>query len=131
MTAHAGVVLLAALAGGGGAVARFVIDGAITHRLARSAGRASFPWGILVVNLSGSLLIGVLGGAIGSAHPMAVVLGVGALGGYTTFSAASFDTVTLLRRGRPLAALANGVGQLLLAVAAASLGFLLGSLLAF
>lgn len=123
------IMLLAALAGGVGAVLRFTIDGAITRRLAQRTRGSSYPYGILAVNLSGSLLIGLLLGAAGPLSPLVVVLGVGALGGYTTFSTASFDTVRLLQRGRPLAALANGVGQLVLAAAAAGVGLALGSLI--
>lgn len=122
------VMLLPALAGGVGAVARFVIDGAIMQRVARRTRGPSYPYGVLLVNVSGSLLIGLLAGAISPVHPLMTVLGVGALGGYTTFSTASFDTVQLMRRGRLLAALANGIGQLVLAVAAAGLGYALGSL---
>ncbi|MCA0345765.1 MAG: CrcB family protein [Actinobacteria bacterium] len=123
------LVLLAAAAGGVGAALRFVIDGAVTRRLAQRTRGQAYPYGILVVNLSGSLLIGLLLGAAGPLHPLVTVLGVGALGGYTTFSTASFDTVRLLQRGRLLAALANGLGQLVLAAAAATAGFALGSLL--
>ena len=116
-------VLAAALAGGIGAVLRFVIDGAITARLAKRTRGAAFPWGILVVNLSGSFAIGLLVGLFSVAHPLTLVLGVGLLGGYTTFSTASYDTVRLLQRGRITAGLANGVGQLVAAVLAAALGF--------
>lgn len=116
-------VLAAALVGGIGAVLRFVIDGAITARLARRTRGAAFPWGILVVNLSGSFVIGLLAGLFSVAHPLTLVLGVGLLGGYTTFSTASYDTVRLLQRGRITAGLANGVGQLVAAVLAAALGF--------
>jgi CrcB protein len=123
------LMLLAAAAGGVGAALRFVVDGAVTRRLAQRARGQAYPYGILVVNLSGSLLIGFLLGAAGPIHPLVTVFGVGALGGYTTFSTASFDTVRLLRRGRPLAAFANGLGQLVLAVAAAAAGFALGALL--
>ena len=129
MTEHLPTMLLAALAGGVGAVLRLVIDGAITMRLARRTAGRSYPYGILFVNLSGSLLIGLLLGAAGPLHPLVTVLGVGALGGYTTFSTASFDTVRLLQRGRPIAALSNSVGQLMLAVAAAGVGFALGALI--
>ena len=122
------LILLAAFAGGLGAVARFVIDGAVTRRLARRTRGPSYPYGILLVNVSGSLLIGMLVGVAGPLHPLATVLGVGALGGYTTFSTASFDTVRLLQRGRQLAALANGFGQLVLAIVAAGVGLALGSL---
>lgn len=118
-----------ALAGGAGAVARFVLDGAMTQRLARRTRGQSYPLGILVVNLSGSALIGLLLGCFSAGDAVVTVLGVGLLGGYTTFSTASFDTVRLLQRGRVLAGLANGVGQLVAAVLAAALGYWVGVLL--
>jgi|LSQX01.2.fsa_nt_gb CrcB protein len=129
MAEQAVLVLVTALAGGVGAVLRFVLDGAITARFARSVSGVVFPWGIWAVNLSGSFLIGLLSAVVVSSHPSAVMLGVGLLGGYTTFSAASFDTVQLLRRGRVVAAFGNGLGQLVAAVFAALLGFFLGQLI--
>lgn len=60
-----------------------------------------FPWGTLIVNLAGSLLMGVLAGSLGRqlGGPLWLFLGVGVLGGFTTFSAFSFDAVTLIERG--------------------------------
>ena len=127
MSEAALVALAGALAGGAGAVLRFVVDGAIMARLARRTRGAAYPWGVTVVNLSGSFAIGVLVGAFSPGHVLATVLGVGLLGGYTTFSTASYDTVQLLRRGRFGAGLANGIGQLLAAVLVAWLGVLLGA----
>lgn len=121
---------LAALAGGVGAVVRFVIDSALTARVARRQRGSAFPRGILIVNLTGSLLIGVLAGVAADSEPVMLVLGAGLLGGYTTFSTASYDTIQLLRRGRIAAGFANGFGQLVVAVLTAWLGFALGSLIA-
>lgn len=118
-----------ALAGGAGAVVRFALDGAITQRFARRTRGQSYPLGILVVNLSGSALIGLLLGFFSTGGTAVTLLGVGLLGGYTTFSTASFDTVRLLQRGRMLAGLANGIGQLVAAVLAAALGYWVGALL--
>lgn len=74
------VALGVALLGGGGAVARVVLDGWVSER----AGGA-LPWGILAVNLSGAMALGVLAGA--GVHGDALRLwGGGLLGGYTTFS---------------------------------------------
>lgn len=122
------MALLAALAGGIGAVARYLIDSAIMARLARSVRGSSFPWGTFVVNVTGSLLLGALTGLVAPLYPAGVILGVGLLGGYTTFSAASYETVRLLQRGRTAAAVLSGLGQLLCAVAAALAGFALASL---
>lgn len=125
MTDPALVMLVTAVAGGLGAALRFVVDGAVMARIARRVAGSPFPLGILLVNLSGSLMIGLLTGLAASGGTIVTVLGVGLLGGYTTFSTASVDTVRLLRRGRPLAAFANGPGQMLLAITLAGLGFLL------
>ncbi|QIM16441.1 chromosome condensation protein CrcB [Leucobacter insecticola] len=107
-----------AVAGGLGAGLRFLLDTALTTRL-----RSRFPWGIAVVNLSGSFALGLLTGA-SLGEPLASVLAVGLLGGYTTFSTASVDTVRLFLTRRPGAALVNGFGVLVAGVALAVLGIL-------
>lgn len=113
--------LAAALAGGLGAVLRYLVDLGV----ARWAGRR-FPWGILVVNVTGSFALGVLTTALPDA---AFVLGAGLLGGYTTFSTAMLDTVTLWRDGERSASALNAIGMLLLGLAAAALGLALGAAL--
>lgn len=123
------VFLLLALAGGLGAVCRFVLDGVITTRAPRGTG---LPLGTIVINVSGSFLLGLLTGLASSAllpPELLLVVGTGFLGGYTTFSTASFETVRLLQEGRRAAGVVNGLGVLLLATAAAALGLLLGLLL--
>lgn len=109
----------AALAGGLGAVLRYLADLGV----ARFAGRR-FPWGILLVNVSGSFALGVVTTALPEA---AFVLGAGLLGGYTTFSTAMLDTVALWRDGERPASAVNAVGMLLLGLAAAGLGLALGA----
>lgn len=121
------IALITAVAGGAGAVLRFALDVAIMSRLAKRSSGSPFPWGIWAVNLSGSFAIGLLVGVVGLAHPLSTVLGAGFLGGYTTFSAASYDTVQLLRAGRIAAACMNGFGQLVFAVAFAAFGVWIGS----
>ncbi len=62
----------------------------------------AFPWGTLGVNLLGGLLMGVLAGTLarnGANEAWRLLLGVGVLGGFTTFSAFSLDTVTMVERG--------------------------------
>ncbi|WP_378144082.1 fluoride efflux transporter CrcB [Cnuibacter sp. UC19_7] len=117
--------LLLSLAGGVGAVARFVLDGAI-----KSLVRTSYPVGTTVINLSGSLLLGFLTG-LALSHVVSddwrLVLGTGFLGGYTTFSTASFETVRQAQQRRWGAAFANGVGMLAASVALAFAGYLLGA----
>lgn len=111
----------AALAGGLGAVLRYLADLGV----ARLAGRR-FPWGILLVNLSGSFALGIVTTALPDA---AFLLGAGLLGGYTTFSTAMLDTVALWRDGERPASAFNAVGMLLLGLLAAGLGLGLGALL--
>lgn len=111
----------AALAGGLGAVLRYLADRAVS----RIAGRR-FPWGILLVNLSGSFALGVVTTALPDA---AFVVGAGLLGGYTTFSTAMLDTVALWRDGERPASAFNAIGMLLLGLAAAGLGLALGALI--
>lgn len=127
MTEPVALMLLTALAGGVGAVLRVVVDGAITVRVARRARAVSLPWGTLVVNLTGSLAIGLLTGVFTIEHPLTLVLEVGLLGGFTTLSTASVETVRLLQSARPGAATLQSFGQLGAAVAAVLLGYWLGS----
>ncbi|MDO9395162.1 MAG: CrcB family protein [Herbiconiux sp.] len=116
------------LAGGLGAATRFVVDGVVRARI-----RSTYPVGVTVINVTGSFLLGLLTGLV-LAHTVGetwlLVAGTGFLGGYTTFSTASFETVRLLQTGRPTQAFLNGVGMLLAAVAVSFLGLWLGSLTA-
>lgn len=112
-----------AVAGGLGAAARLLVDG-----LVRQVAGTRFPWGTTVINVSGSFLLGLVTALATGPLPAAwgLVIGTGVLGGYTTFSTASFETVRLLQERRFAAALMNGVGMLMLCVAAALGGFVLG-----
>jgi fluoride exporter len=116
-------LLLIAVGGGVGAIGRFVLDGAIKARV------GGFPLGTVVINVSGSLLLGLLTG-LGEAGtlplPAVAVLGTGMMGGYTTFSTASVETVQLFRSGRIRTAVLNGLGMLVVSVGAAALGLWLG-----
>jgi CrcB protein len=118
------VVLLMIAAGGLGAVSRFVVDGAI-----RSRSGSSYPLGTLVINLSGSLVLGLLTG-LTIAHllpdTVRLVVGTGFLGGYTTFSTASFETVRLVQQRRVPAALLYGLGTVLATTAVGGLGLVIG-----
>lgn len=111
--------LAAALAGGLGAVLRYLADLGV----ARFAGRR-FPWGILLVNISGSFALGFVTTALPDA---AFLIGAGLLGGYTTFSTAMLDTVALWRDGERRASAFNALGMLLLGLVAAGFGLALGS----
>lgn len=118
--------LAVALAGGLGAACRFVLDG-----LVRSRTSGDYPLGTMIINVTGSLLLGLLTG-LGLTHlasdELVLVLGTGLLGGYTTFSTASMETVRLLQAGRYTASLLAGLGMLAASVAAAGLGLWLGGL---
>ena len=118
------IVLLLVLAGSLGAITRFVVDSLIQTR----AGVA-FPLGTLVINVSGSLVLGLLTGlTMAQLLPDTVrlVAGTGFLGGYTTFSTASFETVRLVQERRVPAALLYGLGTLLATTAVAGLGLAVG-----
>ena len=117
------VLLVVAVGGGVGAALRFVLDGVVKARVTR------FPLGTLLINVSGSLVLGFvtgLGEAGTLAAPMVAVLGTGMMGGYTTFSTASVETVQLLRSGKTRLAVLNGLGMLVVSVGAAALGLQLG-----
>jgi CrcB protein len=109
-----------ALAGGGGALARLLV----TEAVMRAAGVVA-PVGVLVVNLSGAVAIGVLAGAAlhGDARLIAVT---GFLGSYTTFSTWMVQTDELLLTGRGRWALANVAGSVVLGLGAVALGVAIG-----
>jgi len=120
------LLALLALAGGLGAVARFLLDTVVRSRVG-----TAFPAGTALINLTGSLLLGlVVGLADSGALPDALrlVVGTGFLGGYTTFSAASVETEALVVARRPAAAIANGLVVPVACVALAAAGLALGSL---
>jgi CrcB protein len=77
------------------------------------------------INVSGSLLLGVLTGLVlfrGDPNDLRLILGTGFCGGYTTFSAASFETIRLIQRGSVWSAASNAVGTVTLTVGAGALG---------
>ena len=92
--------------------------------------RVDFPIGTTIINVTGSFLLGLVTGlalAHGLPPEWRAILGTGFLGGYTTFSTASYETVRLAQQRRYRAALVNGVGMLVLALAAAGLGPVAGT----
>jgi CrcB protein len=111
------------LLGGGGALARFLLDGTIAGRLGRD-----FPYGTLAVNLSGALLLGVVAGAV-SGDEATRLLGTGFLGAYTTFSTWALESHRLAEEGEARLgafnfAISQGLGN-----AAAWIGMKLGGVL--
>jgi fluoride exporter len=110
-------------AGCAGAVARFVIDGVIRARSGRT-----FPLGTLAINVSGSLVLGLLTGFVlfhNETTVLATIAGTGFCGGFTTFSTASFETVRLVQARAYRLAVLNGGGTLVLSCAAAAIGLVL------
>jgi len=125
MSTHLALILPVALGGAIGGVLRYHVAGVVASRLGDR-----FPWGTLVVNVSGAALIGALAGLIpvrpgieGAASALWLVLAVGVLGSYTTVSSFSLQTLALLRAGDPGRAFANVIGSLALCLAAAMLGY--------
>ncbi|MCD4533633.1 fluoride efflux transporter CrcB [Nocardioides sp. cx-169] len=122
----AGLFLLLVLGGGVGAALRYVADGAIKARTHDSW----FPWSTAIINLTGSLALGFLTGLVVSRiadTDVSAVVGTGLLGGYTTFSTASYETVQMAREGRMAHAFVYGFGVLVAGVGLALAGYLSGS----
>jgi CrcB protein len=123
--------LWVALGGAIGSVGRFWLAGLITERFGQS-----FPWGILVINATGSFIIGVLAAFTnpdGLLTPQTRVfatqfLMIGICGGYTTFSSFSRDTLRLIQERQWLYAGGNVVLSVVLCLIAVWLGYMLGSL---
>jgi CrcB protein len=118
--------VLVAVAGALGAPARYVVDTLVEERLG-----GTFPFGTLVVNVSGSLVLGLLTGLAmyhGLARGAKVVLGTGFLGAYTTFSTFSFETLGLFEDGDARAGLANIAVSLVAGGAAGAAGLALAAL---
>ncbi len=110
------------LLGGVAAGARFVLDTEVSARA-----RGAFPSGILAVNLSGALLLGVIAGAGLDGEALAIVAG-GGIGSFTTFSTWILDSHRLERRGHLDLALLNIGVSIVAGFAAVALGHWLGSL---
>lgn len=117
------ILLYIAIGGAAGAVARYGLGGWVQER----AGFA-FPWGTLVVNVLGCLLIGFamryLEGVRLPAEVRAMAT-VGVLGAFTTFSTFSYETVALLEEGAWGRATAYSVGSLLVGIGAVYIGIAL------
>lgn len=114
-------VLLVALGGALGSMARYGVGFAA----ARWFG-LGFPWGTLTVNIIGGFAMGLLAARVGPGQEdLRLLLGVGILGGFTTFSAFSLETVRLMEQG-PALAMLYVLASLLLSVGACWLGYSLG-----
>jgi CrcB protein len=122
--------LLIALGGALGTVARYWLSGIVAERYAHA-----FPWNTLVVNVSGSLVIGVLAavteppGRWLASPAVRQFFMIGLCGGYTTFSSFSLQTLNLLHDREWLYAGGNILLSVLLCIAAAGLGYWIGEAL--
>jgi CrcB protein len=112
-----------ALLGAAGALARFGLDALVATRW-----RGELPAGTLVVNLSGSLALGVLVGLAPATDAMRLA-GTALLGSYTTFSTWMFETERATEAGETGVAAANVLLSLVLGVACAALGRAIGEAL--
>jgi CrcB protein len=118
-------VAVVAAGGAGGAVVRFAVGGWVAERT-----EGLFPWGTLVVNLTGCLLMGLFGGAMQHAADvpawLPLLVTTGFLGGYTTFSTLCFETDALLSEGARRYAVANLAASVLGGIAGIVLGHWIG-----
>lgn len=116
MTLAVAVGLAASL----GAVCRYLLDQLVQHQHDQT-----FPWGTFVINISGSLLLGVITGlAIHHGLPKwpTVVVGVGFAGGYTTWSTYVWESIALAETDALAEAFTNIAGSLIAGLAAAAAG---------
>jgi len=117
-------VTLLVFAGALGALARYEVELTVRRRTG-----GSFPYGTLLINVSGSFALGILVGLAahrGVATPVVTVVGTGLIGSYTTFSTLTFDTVALAESNRLRAAVTSLGASLVLGLGAAAVGLLVG-----
>jgi len=117
------VVIWAAVVviGGAGSVLRFLVDGAVS-----SSANRDFPLGTMAVNISGAVILGVLTGlALG--HYQALLAGTAAVGSYTTFSTWMLESQRMAEERQYAKVAVNIVMSLVLGVAAAAVGRLIGA----
>lgn len=120
--------LLLILAGGVGACVRYVVDSFIKSRTPD----ATFPWSTAIISVTGSFVLGLLTGLVVSriaSNDVSAVVGTGFLGGYTTFSTASYEAVHLVREKHYGAAFAYVFGILVAGIVVAYAGYRWGAAL--
>jgi len=116
-----------AIAGALGASARYAVHTVVQSRVA-----GLFPWGTVVVNLSGSFVLGLVAGLVlyqGLDADVRTVAGTGFIGAYTTFSSYTYESLGLVEDGVPRGAALNAVGSIAVGLVAATAGLLLASVL--
>jgi CrcB protein len=120
------VWLAIAVAGAIGAPLRYLIDGAVSDRVL-----SQFPWGTFVVNMSGSFALGLITGLVlYHAFPAdgRLIIGVGLIGAYTTFSTFTFEAASLIERREIRLAALNIGGSVVVGAAAAAAGLALAAI---
>jgi fluoride exporter len=123
-----GILFMVALGGALGSLARYLVAGAV-----QPAWWPGFPFGIFVVNLTGGLAMGLITALaalkLNLTAEMRAFLTTGILGGYTTFSTFSLDSVMLMERGNYAQAGAYVVGSVVLSILALFAGLWIGRVL--
>jgi fluoride exporter len=97
----------------------------LTDRAVQSRHDSVFPWGTFAVNVTGSLILGLLTGAVAegaAGSPLQLLVGTGLCGALTTYSTFSYETLRLTETGAGLYAAANVVGSLMAGLGAAFVG---------
>jgi fluoride exporter len=111
-----------------GAPSRYLVD-----QYVQSRHDSLLPWGTFVVNMVGSLVLGLVAGAVAASalgRDVQVLVGTGFCGALTTFSTFGFETVRLVEEGSTGAAALNVVGSVAVGLGCAALGWVVGSSLA-
>ena len=114
-------LLLVFIGGGLGAMSRFLVTTALAGKL------GNFPLGTLAVNFFGSLLMGLIVGLLaGRFESVRLFIAVGFLGGFTTFSSFSAETLSLINGGQIFAASANVIVSVIASLIACAVGLKIG-----
>ncbi len=117
------LALVVGLAGGLGAVARYLVDGTVQDRT-----RGLFPFGTFTVNVAGSFVLGLVAGLVlrhGYSSHWEAIIGTGFCGGLTTWSTAAWETARLADEAGIALATGYTLANLCASLAAAGLGLLL------
>ena len=122
-------VVAIGVAGFFGGIARYGVEGFVSERT-----NGSFPWGTFVVNISGSLILGLLfalliEGRVIMAPWLRTAATVGLIGAYTTFSTLSLETFRMIEDGAYVGAGANAFGSLALGLVAVWVGIVAGRMI--
>jgi fluoride exporter len=116
------VALAVGLAGGFGALARYLLDGVVQDRTS-----GLFPFGTFTVNVVGSFVLGVVAGVVlrhGAPATLESIVGAGFCGGLTTWSTASWESIRLVEEGSVATAVRFTAANLVVSLAAAAVGLL-------